>query len=88
MTVTTLSTSDFDNTSFSYYPNPTNGILNVNYSLEISKIQVSTILGQEVLSKNINAKEGQIDMEFLPTGTYLVKVSSDNKVKIIKVVKQ
>ncbi len=88
LTVTTLGTTDFDSTSFNYYPNPTNGILNVNYASEISKIEVSNILGQEVMVKNINAKEGQIDMQFLPSGTYLVKVSSDDKVKTIKIVKQ
>ncbi|MEO8235860.1 MAG: T9SS type A sorting domain-containing protein, partial [Flavobacterium sp.] len=87
-TLVTLTTADFDTASFKYYPNPTNGILNVNYSSQISKIQVSNLLGQEVLTKNINSKEGQIDMQFLPSGTYLVKIYSEDKVKTIKVVKQ
>ena len=87
-TVTSLGTADFDSTSFSYYPNPTNGILNVNYSSEISKIEVSNMLGQNVLSQTNNSKEAQIDMQFLPSGTYLVKISSEDKTKTIKIVKQ
>ena len=88
ITVTTLGTSDFDSTSFSCYPNPTNGILNVNYSSEISKVEVSNMLGQNVLSQTNNSKEAQIDMQFLPSGTYLVKISSEDKTKTIKIVKQ
>ena len=87
-TVTTLGAADFDSTSFSYYPNPTAGILNVNYSSEISKIEVSNMLGQNVLSQTNNSKDAQIDMQFLPSGTYLVKISSDDKTKTIKIVKQ
>ena len=88
VTVTTLGTTDFDTTTFKYYPNPTNGILNVNYSEIISKIQIVNLLGQQVFIKNFNSNETQIDMQFLPSGTYLVRVFSDEKVKSIKVVKQ
>ena len=83
-----LSATDFDNTTFSYYPNPTNGILNINYSETISKIQVNNLLGQEVLSKIINNKQGQIDMQHLPSGTYFVKVASEDKVKTLKIVRE
>ena len=88
ITVTTLSSNDFDTANFSYYPNPTTGILNVSYSFEIAKVQVSNMLGQEVLLQNTNAKEAQIDLQFLPSGTYLVKLTSDDKVKTIKIVKE
>ena len=87
ITVNTLSSNDFDAANFSYYPNPTTGILNVTYTSDIDTIQVSTILGQVVLSKTLNTKEGQIDLQFLPSGTYLVKVMANEKTKVIKVVK-
>lgn len=88
ITVTTLSTIDFENTSFSYYPNPTSGIFNINNSAVITKIQVNTILGQEVLVKNTNLKNIELNLDFLPLGTYLVRVFSEDKIKTIKVVKQ
>ena len=46
------------------------------------------MLGQNVLLQNTSSKEAQIDMQFLPSGTYLVKISSDDKTKTIKIVKQ
>lgn len=83
-----LATDTFDASSFSFYPNPVKDVLNLSYSQNISKVQVINLLGQEVKSVSINAAQAQIDMENLPTGTYLVKVTSDNQVKTIKVIKQ
>ena len=36
----------------------------------------------------MDANQAQVDMSNLPTGTYLVKVTSDSQVKTIKVVKE
>ena len=83
-----LATNTFDTSKFNYYPNPVKDVLNLTYSQNISKIQVMNILGQEVLSKSVNANQSQVDMSNLPSGTYLVKVTSDNQVKTIKVVKE
>ena len=60
----------------------------MNYSSDIESIQVSTILGQVVLSKTLNSKEGEVDLQFLPSGTYLLKVTADDKTKVIKVIKR
>jgi hypothetical protein len=46
------------------------------------------LLGQEVMVKSINATQSQIDMSNLASGSYLVKVTADNKVKTIKVIKR
>ena len=83
-----LGTSNFDSSKFIYYPNPVNDILNIQYSQEISQVQVINLLGQEVISKALNASQGQIDMSGLPAGTYLVKVTADGSEKTIKVLKQ
>lgn len=84
----TLSTPAFDSTNFKAYPNPVSGILNLAYSQEISDVQVFNLLGQNVASKVINHNEGKIDMSNLPSGSYLVKVTSQGQTKTIKVVKQ
>ncbi len=83
-----LGTNGFDDAKFSYYPNPVTVVLNLTYSSEISKLQIINILGQEVITKLVNATEVQVNMENLPAGTYLVKVTSDSLVKILKVIKQ
>ena len=83
-----LSNTDFDNNSFTAYPNPVKDVLKVSYAQNISDIAVYNLLGQQVLLMNVNATKGQVDMSNLATGTYLVKVNTENAVKTIKVIKQ
>ncbi len=83
-----LSNASFDDASFVAYPNPVKDILNVSYSQNISKVQVVNLLGQEVITNSLNATQGQIDMSNLPVGTYLVRVTSNEQVKTIKVIKE
>lgn len=86
--VVELSNATFDDASFVYYPNPVSDVLNISYANEISKVQVMNLLGQEVMVKSINATQSQIDMSNLASGSYLVKVTADNQVKTIKVIKR
>jgi Secretion system C-terminal sorting domain/Cleaved Adhesin Domain len=83
-----LSATTFDETGFTSYPNPVIDILNLSYSKNIDKVQVMNLLGQEVVSKSINATDVKVDMSTLASGTYLVKVTSDNQIKTIKVFKE
>ena len=86
--VVVMNNTTFDDASFVYYPNPVTDVLNISYANEISKVQVLNLLGQEVMVKSINATQSQIDMSNLASGSYLVKVTADNKVKTIKVIKR
>ncbi|HWR93751.1 MAG TPA: T9SS type A sorting domain-containing protein, partial [Flavobacterium sp.] len=83
----TLSTNQFDSTNFSYYPNPVKNILNINYIENISTVSVYNILGQEILVKSVNENKAKIDMSTLAKGSYMVKVTTNNLVKTIKVLK-
>ncbi len=83
-----LATSTFDNASFVAYPNPVKDVLNLSYTQNIDKVQVVNLLGQEVITKSINATQSQIDMSNLPIGTYLVRVTANDEVKTIKVIKE
>lgn len=84
----TLSNTIFDGKSFTAYPNPVRDIFNISYSNEIASIEVTNMLGQTLISETKNATDIQIDMSALPTGNYLVKVKTDEMIKVIKVVKQ
>lgn len=84
----TLGSNSFDNAGFSYYPNPVKNMLNLSYTQDISDVAVYNLLGQQVIAKAINANQSQIDMSQLASGTYMVKVTADNQVKTIKVVKE
>lgn len=83
-----LSTGDFNLSSFKAYPNPVKDFLNLSYSQDISDVSVFNLLGQQVLSKKINAAESQLDMSSLTQGAYLVKITVDGEVKTMKVVKE
>jgi len=74
--------------SFKYYPNPVANVLNLSYEGEITNVAVFNMLGQQVITKSINASSGLVDMSNLAAGNYIVKVNADGMTKTIKVVKQ
>jgi hypothetical protein len=83
-----LGNNSFDNANFSYYPNPVKNTLNLSYNQEISNVEIFNLLGQKVNSNSINANQGQVDMSNLSNGVYLVKVTSNNQEKTIRVIKE
>jgi hypothetical protein len=85
----TLAIPGFESNKFTYFPNPVKDILHIAYSKTIANVAVYNILGQEVLTKTINADQSQINVSNLSKGTYLVKVTTeDGTVKTIKVIKE
>ncbi len=66
------------------YPNPTNGIVNIEYANE-AKINVYNLLGELVLS-NIDVNGfTEVDMSELTNGTYIIKISTDDNVITTKI---
>ncbi|MFI0490798.1 LamG-like jellyroll fold domain-containing protein [Flavobacterium sp.] len=83
-----LGLDNFDITNLQWYPNPTTGKLNINYSKTIDEVSVINLLGQTLFTNKPKATEVQIDLSKLPTSSYFIKVVSDGKSKTIKVIKQ
>ncbi|MCR9183699.1 MAG: T9SS type A sorting domain-containing protein [Flavobacteriaceae bacterium] len=89
ITVTiTLNLNDFDDSNFSFHPNPTNDILYLDYNKTISEVVISNILGQVVKVQKANSKAVEVDMSALSNATYLVKIVSEGHSKTVKVIKQ
>lgn len=84
----TASTPGFEPHALKYYPNPVKDIFTLSHTPDITDIAVYNMLGQQVLSRTVNAAEATIDMSHLNAGTYFVKVSSAGGKKNIKVIKQ
>lgn len=83
-----LGLEDQPSATFSYYPNPTNGIVNINASKDISSIVVVNILGQQVLEMN-RLENGQVDISTLSAGTYMFRATfEDGSVETFKVLKK
>jgi len=83
-----LSASSFDTANFYAVPNPVKDILKLSYNKDITSVSVYNIIGQEMMTKTINATQSQIDMSHLAAGTYMVRVTADSQVKTIKIVKE
>ncbi len=83
-----LANNSFDNASFTYFPNPVKNVLNLSYSKEISNVEIFNLLGQKVIANKLSENNAQIDMSNLTKGAYIVKVTSDNQTKTIKVIKE
>lgn len=63
-------------------------MLNLSFTQNISEVTVYNLLGQQVLFTKMNSNKGQVDMSNLSSGSYLVKVNTENAAKTIKVIKQ
>lgn len=74
--------------NFTAYPNPVKDVLNLSHTENISNVEVFNLLGQKMLSKVVDATQSQLDLSRLSSGSYLVKVTSGNETKTIKVLKQ
>uniref|UniRef100_UPI0035AF3B0C T9SS type A sorting domain-containing protein n=1 Tax=Flavobacterium sp. TaxID=239 RepID=UPI0035AF3B0C len=85
---TSLATSSFDLSNFVAYPNPVKDVLNLSYSSTITNVKVTNLLGQQVINKNVNDTNVQVNMADLAVGAYIVTISSGDMIHTIKVVKQ
>ncbi|MEW5675767.1 T9SS type A sorting domain-containing protein [Flavobacterium enshiense] len=82
-----LSTGTFDDANFKVYPNPVKDVLNLTHSSEINSVEVFNMLGQKVISKDLNATHAQLDFSALNSGNYIVKVNASGATQSIKVIK-
>jgi hypothetical protein len=83
-----LGSSAFDLSGFSAYPNPVKDILNLEYTSDITSVTVFNLLGQEVLSKTLNAASANVDMSQLNSGAYIVNVEIEGAMQTIKIIKE
>ncbi len=67
-----------DDAAFSVYPNPTNGVLFVETrhgtSLPTQTYRIANLMGQTVLTGNLNTETQQIDVSNLSQGMYFISV--------------
>jgi len=84
---TSLSTTDFETNTIAFFPNPVKDIINFSSDNVIHNITIYNILGQEVISKQVNSIDFSIDTSHLSNGTYLAKLNSIGKTKTLKFIK-
>lgn len=68
-------------------PNPTDDVLNISTEENVSRIEISNVLGRQVISATSDLQ--RINLSELPNGIYLVKViTEDNRFTVRKIRKQ
>src|SRR5690554_3449922 len=82
-----LSVTDAIIDGFTYYPNPTSGMLNLSADKNIQDIAVFNMLGQQVINSKVGATSTEIDFSSLAIGTYVMKVTIDGQVGTYKVIR-
>ncbi len=60
------------------YPNPAKEILNIEYDSFIEKVEIINTQGKIIMSINDKEKKHEINVSNLPSGIYLIKMSSSN----------
>lgn len=83
-----LSNDSFTFKDLKFSPNPIVDVLTIQSNEIFTKISIYNILGQEVLRQKGNGLEVKLELSHLVSGNYFVKVASDTKQQIIKVIKK
>ncbi len=86
--VNALSTADFAFSHFQFSPNPVTNTLFVSNDTTIENLTISSVLGQKVYEKPIQAMLSEVDLSVLSPGIYLVKATTKTSVKTFKIVKE
>lgn len=86
--VNSLSNPNFTFNDFKVYPNPTKNNLTISNEFAINEVEISSILGQKMITKKVNDLQTTIDTSELSAGIYFVKVSSQGNEKTVKIVKE
>ncbi len=69
-------------------PNPTNGMIVVNANVDNASVVVCDLSGRQIAEGVISAGRAEFDLSGCPDGVYFVKISDENTVKTVKVVKE
>lgn len=84
-----MSVNDMDGgIQVSIYPNPVKEILNLESASKIDKIELFDVNGKKVQSAKPASNTAKINMNRLPAGIYVVKITAGDKTSSQKVVKK
>lgn len=84
----TVGVSENASVMCSVYPNPATEVIMVNSGNTVNHYEVYTITGAMVMSKPVDEKSFSVNVSELPTGTYLLKLTSEGMVQTQRFVKK
>jgi hypothetical protein len=85
---TTLATTSVEpNIDFTYFPNPTNGLVSILSKTAITEITVYNVEGRLLYQKKAEALETKVDISAFATGTYFFKLKFNDREANFKILK-
>jgi hypothetical protein len=84
----TLSVQDLVEFNFSLSPNPTKDMLNLSAQKAINNVELYNVLGKQVFSQKVEAKQANISVAHLSKGIYIAKVTIGNSTGSYKFIKE
>lgn len=83
--LTNLGLSDFTSTTITIFPNPTTDILNITGNEKVKSLEILDFTGKSVTLVNDTKK---INVQSLPQGIYLLKITTDKGTETKKFIKK
>ena len=76
--VASLSTKEIENTGFTYFLNSDLNKLEFSSKLQVERINFYNLLGQNVLTENVNGRKSEINVGAFSDGIYIMNVNFEN----------
>ncbi len=77
------------NVDFSVYPNPTSGIINIDFAENsIQKITISDITGKQLFENTQIIQKETIDLSWFESGIYIICIHSDKEIFTSKIIRR
>jgi Metallo-peptidase family M12/Secretion system C-terminal sorting domain/CUB domain len=84
----TLGNEEFvPNIDFTYYPNPTNGLVTITSRTQMNEVFVYNLEGRLLYQKKINSLDTKVDISSFAIGTYFFKLKFNTKEANFKILK-
>ena len=86
-----LSTQQFNKESFSFYPNPSQDFIEINFNTTLTNnttLEIYNNTGIIQITETIKATTTQIDIRNLASGIYFLKITNQNGITIKKLIKK
>ena len=81
--------NEINEQTISIYPNPTTGILNIDFSGEqVQRLTISDVVGKKVFEKNKVNKTEAIDLSGFKNGIYMLIVQTEDENRSFKIIKE
>jgi hypothetical protein len=81
-----MSLEDGFNDLINVYPNPTNGLINLNFTNNVS-FDIFSINGK-LINGYTNFRDNRLDLSYLQNGVYFIQFHIDDKIIVKKIIKK